>query len=215
VGLARNLKRIPIPVYLFVILYPASVIAVFVTGRYRMPVVPVLAVLAASGAWYLVDLMRAKRMRAAAAVIGIIAAVGAASSVAGPFAVERYPFEAEMHSAVGFELMKLNRPDAALGQFAEALRLDPDFGDAHKYVGIIMSQHRRHAEAAGHLYKALAQEPDSYLIRYYLGVTALNLGKRDDAVALLREARAGAADAKEDRLVGEIDRLLSTVAPGK
>jgi len=171
--------------------------------------------LAASGAWYLVDLMRAKRMRAAAAVIGIIAAVGAASSVAGPFAVERYPFEAEMHSAVGFELMKLNRPDAALGQFAEALRLDPDFGDAHKYVGIIMSQHRRHAEAAGHLYKALAQEPDSYLIRYYLGVTALNLGNRDDAVALLREARAGAADAKEDRLVGEIDRLLSTVAPGK
>jgi 4-amino-4-deoxy-L-arabinose transferase-like glycosyltransferase len=212
VGLLRNLKRLPVPVYLFLVLYPASVIAVFVTGRYRIPMVPVLAVLAAAGVWCLVDLFRAKRLSRAVAVMGIIIAIGAASSVAGPFAVERYNYEAEMHSAVGFEFMKQNRTAAALEHFSEALRLDPERGDAHKYIGLMLSQERRHTEAAEHLRKALAREPDSYLIRYYLGVTMLNLGKIDEAAGLLREARSEAEAAKEDRLIGEIDKLLNAIA---
>jgi 4-amino-4-deoxy-L-arabinose transferase-like glycosyltransferase len=212
VGLVRNLKRIPIPLYLFLVLYPAAIIAVFVTGRYRLPMAPILAVPAAAGVWYLADLLKSRRWLGGAAAIGVIIAIGAASSLAGPFAVERYPYEAEMHSIVGFELMKQNRTAAALEQFSEALRLDPDFGDAHKYVGIIMSRQRRHAEAAEHLRIALAQEPDSYLIRYYLGVTLLNLGKIEEAASLLEQARSEAAGAKEDRLVGEIDKLLSAIA---
>ena len=212
VGLVRNLKRIPIPLYLFLVLYPAAIIAVFVTGRYRLPMAPILAVPAAAGVWYLADLLKSRRWLGGAAAIGVIIAIGAASSLAGPFAVERYPYAAEMHSIVGFELMKQNRSAAALGQFSEALRLDPDFGDAHKYVGIIMSRQRRHAEAAEHLRKALAQEPDSYLIRYYLGVTLLNLGKIEEAARLLEQARSEAAGAKEDRLVSEIDKLLSAIA---
>jgi len=162
--------------------------------------------------WYLADLLKSRRWLGGAAAIGVIIAIGAVSSLAGPFAVERYPYEAEMHSIVGFELMKQNRTAAALEQFSEALRLDPDFGDAHKYVGIIMSRQRRHAEASEHLRKALAQEPDSYLIRYYLGVTVLNLGKIEEAASLLEQARSEAAGAKEDRLVGEIDKLLSAIA---
>jgi 4-amino-4-deoxy-L-arabinose transferase-like glycosyltransferase len=212
VGLARNLKRIPVPLYLFLVLYPAAIIAVFVTGRYRLPMVPILAVPAAAGVWYLVDLLKSRRSLGAAAAIGVTIAIGAASSLAGPFTVERYPYEAEMHSIVGFELMKQNRSAAALEQFSEALRLDPGFGDAHKYVGLIMSRERRHAEAEEHLRKALAQEPDSYLIRYYLGVTLLNLGKREEAASLLRQARSEASGAKEDRLVSEIDKLLSAIA---
>jgi tetratricopeptide (TPR) repeat protein len=212
IGLVRNYCRMPAPVYLFLVLYPASIIAVFVTGRYRMPIAPVLAIPAAAGLWFLIDLVRAKRHLFAAAVVCVVAAIGAASSIAGPFAVEKYDYRAELHSAVGFELMKEHRTEAAVREFSEALRLDPDFTEAHKYLGIIMSGERRHAEAERHLRAALAQEPDSYLLQYYLGVTLLNLGKKEEAEQLLRQARGGAVFAKEDRLVEEIDRLLRAAA---
>lgn len=212
VGIARYLRRIPIPVYLFLILYPAAIIAVFVSGRYRVPIVSVLAVPAAAGLLYLVDVIRSGRRVAAAATIGAIAVVAAASSAAGPFTVEKYNYDAEMHSIVGFELMKEKRLPEAVEQFNEALRLDSSWGDAHKYLGLIMSQERRPAEAAEHLRKALAAEPDSYLLRYYLGVTLLNLGRTDEALQYLEDARSAAAAAKEDRLVTEIDRVLKSVA---
>jgi 4-amino-4-deoxy-L-arabinose transferase-like glycosyltransferase len=216
VGIVRHAKRIPVPVYGFLLLYPAAIVGVFVSGRYRIPVVPMLAVPAAAGALYCIDLVRAKRLSRAATIAGAVCAVAAATSVAGPFAVEKFNYEAEMHTIVGFELMKQNRMDAALAEFSETLRLDPASGDAHKYVGIIMGQERRHAEAAVHLRAALEQDPDSYLIRYYLGVTLLNLGKREEAIQLLQEARSRAAAAKEEQLLKEIDKLLgSPIAPAR
>jgi len=210
VGIVRHAKRIPVPVYAFILLYAAAIIGVFVSGRYRIPVVPVLAIPAAAGALYLVDLVRARAWPRAAAIAGTVCVVAAATSVAGPFAVEKFDYEAEMHTIVGFELMKQNRMDAALAELSETLRLDPASGDAHKYVGLIMGQERRHAEAAVHLRAALAQEPDSYLIRYYLGVTLLNLGEREEAIRLLQEARSRAAAAKEEQLMKEIDRALGS-----
>jgi 4-amino-4-deoxy-L-arabinose transferase-like glycosyltransferase len=214
VGIARKLRRIPVPVYAFLLLYPAAIIGVFVSGRYRIPVAAVLTVPAAAGALYLVDSLRGRRWPLAALIAVSVCAIAAASSVAGPFVVEKYNYEAEMHSIVGFELLKQNRIDESVSELSEALRLDPNYGDAHKYLGLIMSQERRHAEAAVHLRKALDREPDSYLIRYYLGVTLLNLGKREEAIPLLQEARSQAAAAKEEQLVREIDRVLgSATAP--
>jgi hypothetical protein len=216
VGIARNLRRIPVPVYAFLLLYPAAIIGVFVSGRYRIPIVPVLAVPAAAGALCLVDSFKERRWSLAALIAGSLCVAAVASSVAGPFVVEKYNYEAEMHSIVGFELMKQNRMDEAVTELSQALRLDPNHGDAHKYLGLIMSQEHRPAEAALHLRRALEQEPDSYLIRYYLGVTLLNLGAREKAIQLLREARSGAVAAKEERLVGEIDKVLgSATAPAK
>jgi 4-amino-4-deoxy-L-arabinose transferase-like glycosyltransferase len=211
VGIARHARRIPVPIYLFLILYPAAIIAVFVSGRYRVPIVPVLAIPAAAGAIHIIELVRTKRRPAAAATVGAVCALAAATSIAGPFAVEKYDYEAEMHSIVGFELMKQKRMPEALEQFSTALSIDPNWGDAHKYTGLILSQMRRPAEAADHLRKALAQDPDSYLIRYYLGVALLNLGKADEAREMLERARAGALAAKEDALVKEIDRVLASV----
>jgi tetratricopeptide (TPR) repeat protein len=132
-------------------------------------------------------------------------------SVAGPFAVERFNYEAEMHTIVGFELMKQNRGREALAELSGALRLEPENADAHKYIGLLMSGRRRHAEAEAHLRKALEGDPDSYFIKYYLGGTLLNLGKRDEALRYLREAREGAAAAREEQLLKEIDRALGSL----
>jgi len=212
VGIVRYSRRIPVPVYLFLILYPAAVIGVFVSGRYRIPIVPVLAVPAAAGALCAFDSLKQKRWLRLFLIAGGIGAVAAASSIAGPFAVERFDYEAEMHTIVGFELMKQNRTQEALAELSEALRLDPENGDAHKFIGLLMSQERRHAEAAVHLRKALEQAPDSYLIRYYLAMTLLNLGERNEAIRYLEEARSGALAAREEELIKEIDKALGSLA---
>jgi tetratricopeptide (TPR) repeat protein len=183
-----------------------------VSGRYRIPIVPILAVPAAAGALWCVDLVRARAWRRSAIVAGAVCVVAAGASAAGPFAVEKFDYEAEMHTIVGFELMKQNRAREALAEFSETLRLEPNDSDAHKYVGIVMSGQRRHAEAEIHLRKALETKPDSYLIRYYLGIALLNEGKRDEAIARLREARAGAAAAREEQLLKEIDKVLGSLA---
>ena len=126
VGIVRHAKRIPAPVYGFLLLYPAAIIGVFVSGRYRIPVVPILAVPAAAGALYCVDLVRGERWPRAAAIAGAVCVVAAATSAAGPFAVEKFDYEAEMHTIVGFELMKQNRAREALAEFSQTLRLEPD-----------------------------------------------------------------------------------------
>ncbi len=213
-GIALFPRRFPAPVYLFLALYPAAVVAVFVSGRYRAPVVPVLAVPAAAGLLRLVDLARARLWPRAAALAASVAAVAVASSVAGPFAAERHDYRAEMHTIVGFELMKRNRTREAYEELSEALRVHPGWGDAHKYIGLLMSGERRHEEAAAHFGKALEQDPDSYFLRYYLGTTLLNLGKRAEGFAELRTAREGAVEAKEDELIRQIDRILGPGSPG-
>jgi 4-amino-4-deoxy-L-arabinose transferase-like glycosyltransferase len=211
VGIVRHARRIPTPVYGFLLLYSASIIGVFVSGRYRIPVAALLAVPAAAGALYFVDLVRARSWPRAALIVIAVCAIAAGMSVAGPFAVERFNYEAEMHTIVGFELMKQNRGREALAELSGALRLEPENADAHKYIGLLMSGRRRHAEAEAHLRKALEGDPDSYFIKYYLGGTLLNLGKRDEALRYLREAREGAAAAREEQLLKEIDRALGSL----
>ncbi len=213
-GIALSRRRFPAPACLFLALYPASVIAVFVSGRYRIPVVPVLAVPAAVGLLGLVDLARNRLWPRAAALAGSMAVIAVASSAAGPFVVERYDYRAEMHTIVGFELMKRNRTREAFDELSAALRVHPGWGDAHKYLGLLMSGERRHAEAAAHFEKALERDPDSYLLRYYLGMTLLNLGRRVEGLGEIETARRGAAEAKEEELLRQIDRVLAPPPPG-
>jgi tetratricopeptide (TPR) repeat protein len=211
VGLLFMRRRIPVPVYLYVILYPLAIILVFTASRYRTPMIPVLAVPAAAGFWHLADSIKERKHRAVLASVMIVVAVASLSSVAGPFVIEDYDYEAEMLCSVGYELMKQGRFEDAMVHLSGALRLDPDNGVAHKFTGLILSRQQKFERAAEHLGKALDRDPDSYLIRYYLGINLLNLGRTEEAAGYLRQALSGAAEAREAQLVTEIKRVLDRV----
>ena len=208
VGLITYRRRIPFPLFCYVVLYPLAIILVFTTARYRTPVVPVLAVPAAMGLRHFADSARKGRWRQTAVMAGVVAAIVFLTSIPGPFATERYDYRAEMHCSVGFELSKRNRLDEALLHLTEALRLRPGYGDAHKFLGLIRNRQRRPAEAVAHLERALAQKTDSYLIRYYLGASLLNLGRTGEAIDHLESALAGAEAAREEEVAARIRDLL-------
>jgi 4-amino-4-deoxy-L-arabinose transferase-like glycosyltransferase len=210
-GLLRFRRRIPVPVYLYVILYPIAIILVFTASRYRTPMIPVLAVPAAAGFWHLAGCINERKHRTVLAAVVIVVAAASLSSIAGPFVMEDYDYEAEMLCSVGYELMNQGRFEDAMTHLSEALRLDPDNGVAHKFAGLVLSRQRKFERASEHLTKALDKDPESYLIRYYLGINLLNLGRIEEAVGYLKQARSGAATAKEESLVTEITRVLESV----
>lgn len=59
-GIIKCRSRIPAPVFLFLILYPVAIILVFVTSRYRTPVIPILAIPAAAGLSGIIETARIK-----------------------------------------------------------------------------------------------------------------------------------------------------------
>ncbi|MBD3178245.1 MAG: hypothetical protein GF417_00855, partial [Candidatus Latescibacteria bacterium] len=96
-GIIRFGSRIPVPVSLFLVFYPLSVILVFVASRYRVPYIPVLAVPAAAGLASLPGMIRESTPRRLAGTIGLIAALALAVSAPGPFAVEKHDYRSEMY----------------------------------------------------------------------------------------------------------------------
>ncbi len=206
-GLIRRRREIPAPVWFYLVLYPLSIILVFVTSRYRTPVMPVIVVPAAAGAMELYGVFKKRRWKMSAIMTAAVVVIALISSAAGPFVTEDHDYEAEMHCSVGFELGKQGRLEEAEVQLREALELEPGYGDAHKHLGLVLSGQRRHEEALKHLEQALKQKPESYLLRYYIGVTLLNLGRDEEAREHLADALARARTAKESSLVRQIEQL--------
>lgn len=88
-----------------------------------------------------------------------------------------------------------------LGRFAEAeqacrlaLSLNANLGMAHANLGVALHAQRRLAEAAEALAAAIRLEPTRPEPRSSLGAVWLELGRRDDAIALLRDLVATRPD---------------------
>jgi hypothetical protein len=94
VGTVFCFRRFPFPIWLFLVLYPAAIILVFVASRYRIPVVPVMSIVASAGiiAFFEVSKKRQWQKLAILSAVFLICLIG--SSAFGPFPEERINFDA-------------------------------------------------------------------------------------------------------------------------
>ncbi len=208
IGLVMNFRKIPSPMILFLLVYPISIILVFVSSMYRTAVVPVMLVTAAAGFWNLVELTKRKNRKRMVLSAVLSAVVIVISTAPGPFVTERYDYDAEFHACVGYELGRMGKLPEAENELSLALEMDPDYGSAHRMLGNILNQQDRPEEALVHLESALSGEPESYITHYYLGITLLRLDRKEEAFEQLRTAMSGAVAAKEEMLAGQIRKLL-------
>jgi Flp pilus assembly protein TadD len=206
----RSQPRIPPPVVLFLILYPLSVILVFVTARYRTPVVPVMTVLAAAGFWAAIETIKAGHWLRAAATAAVLAGAAILSTLAGPFPAETYNYEAEMYYCLGFNDRQHGRIEQCISNLSEALRLNPDYSAAHKTLGHVLYNQGKSQEAVKHFEKALETNPESASVHYYLAIALLDLGKDDQAVQHLREALCYAESSGEQVFAAKIRKKLTS-----
>jgi tetratricopeptide (TPR) repeat protein len=176
---------------LFIVLYSLIVILFFVASRYKVPMIPILATIAAAGLVSVINIVRMKRRREvitiAAAVVGTILL----STLPGPFCQEEGAFEAEFFQFVGIGMNKRGLNDRAIECFSEALRLKPDFNETYFHMGEALRGQGKISEAIEYYRKALQQKLDDtieYIVHNNLGMALMKQGKMDEAIEHYREA---------------------------
>jgi predicted negative regulator of RcsB-dependent stress response len=189
-GVIFNWRRIPVPVILFVVMYSLSIILVFVAGRYKVPMVPILAILAAGGLVSVVKRVRLMRWRELILIAAVVVGTVLLSTLPGPFCQEQVDFEPEFFQFVGHGLIKQGLNDKAMECLSEALRLKPDYNETYFYMGEALRGQGKVSEAIEHYRKALRLKLDSsieYITHNNLGAALAEQGKVDEAIEQYKE----------------------------
>jgi len=189
----RRWRTWALPV-LFLLLYMGSVVLFFCPARYRLPIVPVLALLAAQGAIRLVEALRTRRAKPVLAYVAVMGLIVAFLFTNPP---ERAMFErksdglAHVNLGVLYGLRAREDPqqfEPAIQHLQKALELRPDDVTARIALGSCYALARRMAEAGEQFRLAVAHQPeyaDSHLyLARYLEVT----GQPEEAGQHYRQA---------------------------
>ncbi len=203
-GLVFAWKRAPLMAWI-VVIYALANVAFFIAARYRVPMVPYLAVFAAQGVrWFLVEAKRAARAVAVAGVVGIYALsnIGAGPmparmnadaelSLAGFLHMENRLDEARRHYLLSIEEraddpepwadlgaleMDQGRFEPAERALGEALRIQPEYGGALLALGALREREGRFQEAIDLYGRAARANPKDTWSRARVMVLSRRLG---------------------------------------
>lgn len=187
-GIVRRRRDLAGPPLLYLVLYPAAVVLVFVTARYRVPWIPVLAVAAAAGLEALVDDLRQRRRRAAAVAAAICLAVALTATLPGPFCEERADLEADFYYCLGHAQSERARPEAAIESYERALAANPGLAPVHYNLGVLRGRLGETGRAEDHYREAIRLDPEHARSRNNLGSLLETGGDPQAAEALFAEA---------------------------
>ena len=171
---------------MFVFAYALSVLPFLVLSRYRAPVLPPLAMLAAWGAVCLARQLFDRRAprRAVIAVAAWLAL----------YAVLRYPYVPYEPSLKkwrddwAYAYMQRGQADEAIRSYREVLRLAPDSTEAHNNLGALLREKGRIAEARGHFESVIRLDPSDAKAHNNLGVLLAGIGQHEKAEVFYRKA---------------------------
>jgi 4-amino-4-deoxy-L-arabinose transferase-like glycosyltransferase len=215
IGLFLGRKKIPVSLWLFLIIYPASVILVFASSRFRAPLIPVMAVPAAYGIVSVFEMLRCRRVKGALTAFAAALLIAVAASLYGPYVTETQDYEAELHASVGYQLSVRGKRDEAVLELREALELSPGYAQANRILGCLLQERGDNEEALEHFEKAMPEAPDPWTIHYYMGVALLNLGRRDEGLWHLNRAAEGARRARDAALYRQVESVLRAATGGR
>ncbi len=201
------------PLYLTAATLLLSVAVFFVFGRYRLPAVPALALLAAAGlreAWRRAGVHGARRAAASLAPAALAAALVTVPVNLPPPAA--WTAGAGMvYSNLGVALAGQGRLDEAIVQYEKAIALTPDLVEGHLNLGSTLLFQGRVEEALPHLERAAALQPQDAEIEQQLGVALDRRGDRAGAVAHLRRALELARRSGSLELAARTEALLRSL----
>lgn len=170
VGLILRWKQTPTPIVLLVALYPIVLIAIFMAGRYRIPVVPAMAILAAAGCFSIVEALRQRSWMRATAGCCLAVLIGLIISVHDFSCPDEQDHEVEMYRFLGIHYMELNDLEMSDEFLQRALRLEPDSGVTNRLYGALMIKQGRFDRAIQYCNRSLEANSRDYVALYRRGV---------------------------------------------
>ncbi len=87
------------------------------------------------------------------------------------------------HARMGLAYFAEGRPDLAVGEYEEGLRIDPDATSIHLRLGIALERLGKTAEAVGHFKAELRVRPDLAVGHYDLALALQKIGNLPEAIA--------------------------------
>jgi tetratricopeptide (TPR) repeat protein/4-amino-4-deoxy-L-arabinose transferase-like glycosyltransferase len=170
----------------FVLLYMVSVVLFFVCARFRMPVIPVLAVLAVSGVhWLVVEIRSRRATKLVPALIGvIILTVLLRLDLPGA----RDSKHTQSYFNQGLVYGRLGDDARAEAAYLETLQRNPDYLDALNNLGGLYTRQERWDEARVLFARGHQLDPGNARFMYNLGVLSEKTGDPAGARRLYQNA---------------------------
>ena len=142
----------------FVLLYMLSVVLFFCTARYRMPVVPLLILLAVFAVFEGVRALRGKQWIACGTGVAVLALAGLFVNI--PVAgVSIRNNDAFSFIRLGTAYIDMGETEAAIQSFQSSLELEPEFRTASLHLAKMFHREGRLDEAIAEYRRALAARP--------------------------------------------------------
>lgn len=180
-GLAVAWRRAPLLASI-VALYTLAVVAFFVVARYRVPLIPYLAMFAAEAVRWFVSAVTARKAAAAAGV----AALYAASNLGQGAMSTRMNADAEYSLAA--QLQEEGRAEEAKAHYKEALHDRPDYSEAWVNLGVLEASRGNVAEAARAFEEGLRLDPNDVTAIIDLAALREREHRWEDAIQLYQRA---------------------------
>jgi tetratricopeptide (TPR) repeat protein len=173
------------PLYLIVAGYAASLLILYVMGRYRLPMVPILLVFSAAGVTTALDFVRrsSRLMIFGTSITLLLIAVFANWPL-----LNRAKMGAVTFNELGNTLRRLERFEEAIAQYQQAVRIEPDFVAAYSNCGNALRDAGRPEEAVAHYQAALRIKPDYAEAHYNWGNALQDQARFKEAVTHYEEA---------------------------
>jgi tetratricopeptide (TPR) repeat protein len=134
IALFRRDRKLHIIAY-FIITYMLTVIAFFVTARFRLPVLPFLIILASAAAWEIVEKIKSRDYKRLAKTGAALVILFLLTNI-DFFGVSHQNF-AMSHFSLGNVYLKKGMPEKALNEYEIATSMAPCVPSAHLNRGII------------------------------------------------------------------------------
>ncbi len=165
--------------YALTVTYALSVVMFYVFARYRYPLVPLLLLFAAAGAWHVTQALRSWTIVGVVVVAAVITNVPMLSPVL---------MRAITENNLGTALQERKRYDEAIARHERAIQLAPAYAPAYNNLGAALRAAGRTGEAVTHYRKALELKPDFPSASYNLANALLEQGQAGDSVDQFRRA---------------------------
>jgi tetratricopeptide (TPR) repeat protein len=177
-----------LPLYGLFLSYMATMLVFYVFGRYRLPLIPFLALFAGAGVVGVGRFVTTQRASQIAAVAA--ASVGLAVFCNWPVLDKRY-MRSVTHYNVGNELIAAGRTKEAIPHYHTAIALYARNARAMNNLGVLAAARGEIVRASAHFERALEIDPDYAEANFNLARTRRDTGKPMQAVeSFLRGLRA-------------------------